>query len=45
MPVYALFVTYASGHVSVRTYPSAFLRALEIVALSSQKVTMRIQDY
>lgn len=45
MPVYALFIRYASGYTSVRTYASAFLRALDIVALSSQPVTLNTRDY
>lgn len=45
MPVFCLFIRYASGYTSVRTYDSAFLRGLDIVMLSSQPVTLRSQDY
>jgi hypothetical protein len=45
MAIYCLTITYATGHVSVRTYPTAFDRALEVIALSSQPVVLRTRDY
>jgi len=45
MPIFCLFVTYASGHVSVLTFDSQFDRALQMVMLSAQPVTLRCVDY
>ena len=30
LPVFALFITYASGYVHVETFPTAFDRALHV---------------
>lgn len=43
--IFALFVTYRDGYVSVLTFPTAFARALEVILLSAQPVTLRIQDF
>jgi hypothetical protein len=43
--VYALFVTSATGYVSVLTFDSAFARVLTQIAWSSQPVTLRTQEY
>jgi hypothetical protein len=45
MPVYALFVTHRSGYVRVLTFPTLFDRALHMVLLSAQPVTLRMVDY
>jgi hypothetical protein len=45
MLVFALFVRYASGYVSVLTFASAFDRAIEMLTLAREPVTLRVQDY
>jgi hypothetical protein len=45
MPVFCLFVTFPSGYLSVRTFATAFERALEVILLSSQPLILRTQDY
>lgn len=43
--IFALFITHASGHVSVHTFDSAFARSLEMIALASHPVTLQTKDY
>jgi len=43
--LFALYVRYASGHVSVRTFDSAFDRALEMILLAAQPVTLTVKDF
>lgn len=44
--VYALFVEYPkTGHVTVLTFHSPFLRAIEMIALASQPVVLTPRDY
>ena len=45
MPIYCLFVTYESGHVTVLTFDNQFERGLHMVMLASQPVTLRCVDY
>lgn len=45
MPVFALFLTYATGYVQVLTFPTAFDRALHVIAIADQPVVIRLQDY
>lgn len=43
--IFAMYVTYASGYVHVETFPTQFDRALEVIRLASEPVTLRIADY
>jgi hypothetical protein len=44
--IFALLITHAAtGYVQVQTFDSAFDRALVMIALSAQPVTMRVRDY
>jgi hypothetical protein len=46
MPVFCLEVTYLhTGHTSVHTFPTAFDRALVMIALAAQPVRLRMLDY
>ena len=46
MTVFALLVEYpATGYVSVRTYPTAFARALDVIVLSPQPLVLTLKDY
>ena len=45
MTVFALFVTHGSGYVHVETFPTPFDRALAVLTLARQPVTLRIADY
>lgn len=45
MKIYALYVRYANGYTSVQTWESPLLRALEVILLSSQPVTLTLVDY
>lgn len=46
MNVFALFITNpATGYTTVRTYPTAFDRGLEMIMWSCQPVIMRAVDY
>jgi hypothetical protein len=46
MPIFCLFIEHAAtGYVSVRTYPTAFDRALEMILLSAQPVILRTAEY
>ena len=45
MPIFCLFITYASGYVHVETFPTAFDRALAVLRLVTAPVTLRIADY
>jgi hypothetical protein len=45
-PVFALFTTFpATGFVHVETFPTAFDRALVMIQLASEPVTLRTVDY
>jgi len=37
-----LYITYASGYVHVRSFPTEFERALHMILLAAQPVTLRI---
>lgn len=43
--IYGLYITYASGHVSVHTFSSAFDRGLEMILLRHQPVTLQTKDW
>ena len=45
MPVFCLFITHATGYVQVETFPTGFDRALAVIRLAEQPVTLRIADY
>ena len=45
LPVFALFVMYASGYLHVETFPTAFDRALHVLTLAAAPVTLRLVDY
>jgi hypothetical protein len=39
-----LYVTYESGAVHVLSFPTVFLRALHMIVLAPQPVTLRIPE-
>ena len=41
---FLLHITYATGRVQTSAFPTAFARALEMVLLSTQPVTLRLED-
>jgi hypothetical protein len=44
--IYALYIEDpATGYQSVRTYSTAFFRALEVILLSPQPLILRLVDY
>jgi hypothetical protein len=44
--IYALFIEDpATGYQSVRTYSTAFLRALEMIVLAPQPLVLTTRDY
>lgn len=43
--MYLLYITHASGYVQVLTFPDTFSRALHMILLAAQPVTLRIGDY
>lgn len=45
LPVFALFITYASGYVHVETFQTRFDRALAVLRLASEPVRLRLADY
>ena len=46
MPIFCLYITFPkTGYVRVETFSTAFDRALFMVGLSAQPVTLRIQNY
>jgi hypothetical protein len=42
--MFLLHVRYASGYVSTIPFETAFARALVMIGLASQPVTLRMQD-
>lgn len=45
MKIYALYISYVNGYTAVRTYESALLRALEVILLANQPVSLTLVDY
>ena len=43
--IYALFISYSTGYVKVETFPTEFDRALAVIRLAPQPVTLRLADY
>lgn len=41
---FLLHITYPTGKVQTCSFPTAFARVLEMVLLSTQPVTLRIED-
>lgn len=46
MPIFALFISYpATGFTKVETYATQFDRAIRVIGLSSQPLTLKTVDY